>query len=72
MTPAMRRARAPFFWKNLATFVGLFSLIGGVYGYAMYVTRPDDFGDIPVPPINDSELASLKAKYEKEAAEKNN
>ncbi len=64
MTPAMIRARQPFFWKNLATFGLLSSIAGGVYYYTVLKLSRDDFADIPVPPIEENELKQLQQEYE--------
>jgi len=64
MTPAMIRARQPYFWKNAATFVALSSITVGIYLYAYSFLGDDDFADVPVPPVSEAELAKLKKEYE--------
>ncbi|ESX02731.1 hypothetical protein KL918_002500 [Ogataea parapolymorpha] len=64
MSPAMLRARQPYFWKNLALFGVLAGISGGVYLYTYSFLMKDDFEDIPIPPISDEQLAELKKEYE--------
>lgn len=64
MTPAMIRARRPYFWKNAATFVVLSGLTLGIYFYTYSFLGQDDFEDVPIPPISEEELAKLKKEYE--------
>lgn len=64
MTPAMIRARKPFFWKNAATFTVLSSITLGVYFFTYSFLGQDTFDDVPIPPISDAELAKLKKEYE--------
>lgn len=66
MTPAALRARRPFFWKNIALASTLFALTGGIYAYSLSALIQDDFGDVPVPPISEKELARLRAKRDAE------
>lgn len=63
MTPAMLRARRPFFWKNVAVFGVLSSISLSVYIYTYSFLMQDDFGDIPIPPVSDEDLAKLKKEY---------
>ena len=35
-----------------------------VYMYTWNVLSKDDFGDIPIPPISNAELAKLREEYE--------
>lgn len=62
MTPAALRARRPFFWKNIGLASVLFTLTGGIYFYTLNALTQDDFGDIPIPPISDEELAKLRSQ----------
>ncbi|KAK6458471.1 cytochrome oxidase assembly protein 3, mitochondrial, partial [Scheffersomyces xylosifermentans] len=64
MTPALYRVRAPFFWRNMIGLALCSSIPLGVYGYTWYILNKDEFSDIPIPPISDSELAKLKKEYE--------
>lgn len=63
MTPAMIRARRPFFWKNAAAFVVLSSITVSVYFYTYSFLGKDDFSDVPIPPITEEELVKLKKEY---------
>jgi cytochrome c oxidase assembly factor 3 len=71
MTPAMIRARRPFFWKNAATFVVLTTITCSVYAYTYSFLGKDNFDDVPIPPISEEELIKLKKEYQaKKAADK--
>ncbi|CAL9736281.1 cytochrome c oxidase assembly factor 3, mitochondrial [Monosporozyma servazzii] len=65
MTPAMIRARQPFFARNmigLAFFVGL---TGGIYYYTYsFLHKDNDFADVPIPPIEEEDLKQLQKEYE--------
>lgn len=65
MTPALYRVRAPFFWRNMAGLLVFTGIPLGVYAYTWKQLSDDDFSDIPIPPISDSELAKLKEEYAK-------
>lgn len=64
MSPAMLRARRPYFWKNM----GAFGILGGislsVYLYTYNFLMQDDFENIPIPPIKDEDLTALRKEYE--------
>ncbi|KAF8003713.1 hypothetical protein OXX80_010488 [Metschnikowia pulcherrima] len=64
MTPALYRVRQPFFWKNFAAFFIVGAVPLSVYMYTWNVLSKDDFGDIPIPPISNEELAKLREEYE--------
>ncbi|CUS21090.1 LAQU0S02e05644g1_1 [Lachancea quebecensis] len=65
MTPAMIRARRPFFKKNLLGLGILVSVTGGIYVYThRFLNRDNDFADVPIPPIDAKELEQLKKEYE--------
>lgn len=64
MTPAMIRARRPYFWRNAAVFVALATITCSVYGYTYSFLGKDTFADVPIPPISEEELAKLKKEYE--------
>lgn len=67
MTPAMIRARQPFFKKNLAGLLVLVGITGGIYAYTYrFLNRDNDFADVPIPPIDEKELEKLKKEYELE------
>ncbi|KAH3681502.1 hypothetical protein WICPIJ_007525 [Wickerhamomyces pijperi] len=71
MTPAMIRARKPFFWRNAATFAVLSTITVSVYFYTYSFLGQDTFDDVPIPPISDAELAKLKQEYESSKQAKN-
>ncbi|KAL6940161.1 Cytochrome c oxidase assembly factor 3, mitochondrial [Hanseniaspora vineae] len=65
MTPAMIRARRPFFAKNMLGLGILLGVTAGVYGYTYnFLHRDGDFSDVPIPPIDAKELEQLKKEYE--------
>ena len=65
MTPAMIRARRPFFFKNFIGLGILLSITGGIYVYThSFLNRDNDFSDVPIPPIDAKELEKLKKEYE--------
>ncbi|CDO95285.1 unnamed protein product [Kluyveromyces dobzhanskii CBS 2104] len=69
MTPAMIRARKPFFKKNLLGLFLLVGVTGTIYTYTYKMLNKDsDFADIPIPPIDEKELDQLKKEYELEKA----
>lgn len=71
MSPAMLRARRPYFWKNVAVFGALLCIPLAVYGYTYSFLHTDDFEDIPVPPLSDEEVKKLQKEYREEKARKN-
>lgn len=65
MTPAMIRARQPFFRRNMIGLGILLGVTGGVYAYTYnFLHKDNDFADVPIPPISEEELAQLKKEYE--------
>lgn len=65
MTPAMIRARKPFFRGNMIGLALLVGVTGGVYAYTYnFLHRDNDFADVPIPPIDEKELEQLKKEYE--------
>ncbi|CDK27041.1 unnamed protein product [Kuraishia capsulata CBS 1993] len=64
MSPALLRARKPYFWRNMAGLVVLGGISASVYIYTYTFLTKDDFEDIPIPPISDEKLAVLKKEYE--------
>lgn len=73
MTPAMIRARAPFFKKNLAGLALLVGVTGGIYVYTYrFLNKDNDFADVPIPPIDEKELAQLKKEYEQHKKDRKN
>lgn len=63
MTPALYRVRAPFFWKNMVGLAVCSAIPLGVYIYTWNVLSQDEFADIPIPPISDSDLSKLQKEY---------
>lgn len=63
MTPALYRVRKPYFWKNMAGLVICSAIPLTVYIYTWKVLSKDEFSDIPIPPIEDSELKQLQNEY---------
>ncbi|CAI1511437.1 hypothetical protein SEUBUCD646_0J01450 [Saccharomyces eubayanus] len=65
MTPAMIRARKPFFKGNLLGLTVLLGITGSVYYYTYsFLHKDNDFADVPIPPIDAKELEALKKEYE--------
>lgn len=44
-------------------FIVVGSIPLGVYAYTWLFLNKDEFGDIPIPPVSDEELAKLKKEY---------
>lgn len=65
MTPAMMRARRPYFWKNAVGLVVVGVIPVGIYAYTWQMLHKDEFADVPIPPISEEELARLKQEYER-------
>ena len=64
MTPAMIRARQPFFRNNMIGLALLLGVTGGVYYYTFdFLHKDNDFADVPIPPIGDKELAALQKEF---------
>lgn len=71
MTPAMLRARQPFFKRNMIGLAILLGVTGGVYVYTYnFLHKDNDFADVPIPPIDEKELEQLKREYESHKAKK--
>lgn len=64
MSPALLRVRAPFFWRNTVGLLLVAAVPLGVYAYTWNILTKDEFEDIPIPPISDTELAKLRREYE--------
>lgn len=64
MTMAAVRARQPYAKKNAALGVTLLSFVGLTYWWAYKNFTPDDFGDVPVPPLPEEELEQLRKQYD--------
>lgn len=64
MTPAMIRARQPFFVRNMVGLFALLGVSGGVYMYTYkFLHKDNDFRDVPIPPVDEKELEQLKKEY---------
>ncbi|EDO15446.1 hypothetical protein Kpol_1027p21 [Vanderwaltozyma polyspora DSM 70294] len=64
MTPAMIRARQPYFKKNMIALGLLLGITTGVYVYTFNLSHKDnDFIDVPIPPIDEKELAVLQKEF---------
>ncbi|AET40665.1 Coa3p Ecym_6285 [Eremothecium cymbalariae DBVPG len=69
MTPAMLRARRPYFKQNMLGLCLLLGLSGGIYTYTYKILhKDDDFADVPIPPVDEKELKELKREYALEKA----
>lgn len=64
MTPALYRVRAPFFKRNMVGLAICSAIPLAVYFYTWQQLSKDEFSDIPIPPLSDSEIAKLKQEYE--------
>lgn len=47
----------------MLALAGLTGFVAGIYGYTMYSLRTDDFGDVPIPPLDPEEIKKLQSKY---------
>lgn len=64
MTPAMIRARQPFFARNMMGLALLVGLTGGIYFYTYsFLHKDNDFEDVPIPPVDEAELKELQREY---------
>lgn len=64
MTPAMIRARKPFFRNNMIGISILLGLSTGIYFYTYrFLHKDNDFVDVPIPPIDEKELKKLREEY---------
>lgn len=71
MTPAMIRARKPFFKGNMLGLSILLGVTASIYTYTYkFLNKDNDFADVPIPPIDEKELEQLKKEYELEKARK--
>lgn len=59
-TAAAIRARAPYAPKNAFLGISLLSFCVGCYLWAYKSFTPDDFSDVPIPPVSEEELVRLK------------
>lgn len=61
-TAAAIRARQPFAARNAVVGIGLLSFCGFCYLWAYQSFTPDDFGDVPIPPLDEEQINKLKEK----------
>lgn len=61
-TAAAIRARSPYAAKNAIVGLGLLSFCGFCYWWAYESFTPDDFEDVPMPPISAEDLEKLQAE----------
>lgn len=65
MTPAMIRARRPFFKGNMIGLSLLVGVTGGIYYYTYnFLHKDNDFNDVPIPPLSEEQIKQLKEEYE--------
>ncbi|CAL9731738.1 cytochrome c oxidase assembly factor 3, mitochondrial [Monosporozyma unispora] len=65
MTPAMIRARKPFFVRNMIGLTFFVGLTTGIYYYTYsFLHKDNDFADVPIPPIDEEDLKQLQKEYE--------
>lgn len=66
MSPAMLRARQPYFVKNMIGLAVLLAVPFGIYTYTFNFLNQDEFDDIPIPPLDDKTIHQLQQEYEAE------
>lgn len=66
MSPALLRARQPYFVKNMIGLAILLSIPTGIYLYTYNFLNQDDFDDIPIPPLDEETIKQLQKEYEEE------
>jgi cytochrome c oxidase assembly factor 3 len=66
MSPALLRARQPYFVKNMIGLAILMAVPVGIYAYTYNFLNQDDFDDIPIPPLDDETIKKLQKEYEEE------
>ncbi|CAG8811457.1 10482_t:CDS:2, partial [Cetraspora pellucida] len=59
-SPALQRARRPFFVRNVITGLLLLGFTGAVYTYSIMAVKQDDLGDIPMPHLPADNKESTK------------
>ncbi|OUT22333.1 hypothetical protein CAS74_002049 [Pichia kudriavzevii] len=63
MSPAMLRARQPYFVKNMIGLAVLVAIPVGIYMYTYNFLNQDDFDDIPIPPLDEETIKELQREY---------
>lgn len=66
MSPALLRARQPYFVKNMIGLAILLAIPVGIYTYTYNFLNQDDFDDIPIPPLDEETIHQLQKEYEEE------
>lgn len=66
MSPALLRARQPYFVKNMIGLVILVAIPVGIFTYTYNFLNQDDFDDIPIPPLDEDTIKQLQKEYEEE------
>lgn len=66
MSPALLRARRPYFVKNMIGLVILVTIPVGIFTYTYNFLNQDDFDDIPIPPLDEDTIKQLQKEYEEE------
>ncbi|GMM48927.1 Coa3 protein [Pichia kluyveri] len=66
MSPALLRARQPYFVRNMIGLAVLIAVPVSIYTYTYRFLNQDDFDDIPIPPLDDATIKKLQAEYEHE------
>lgn len=66
MSPALLRARRPYFVKNMIGLVILVTIPIGIFTYTYNFLNQDDFDDIPIPPLDEETIKQLQKEYEEE------
>lgn len=64
-TAAALRARRPFAARNALLGVSLMGFCGFCYWWAYNSFLPDDFSDVPIPPVSEEELNRIRAERAK-------
>ncbi|KAG0681079.1 Cytochrome c oxidase assembly factor 3, mitochondrial [Pichia californica] len=66
MSPALLRARRPYFVKNMIGLVVLTIIPASIFMYTFKFLNKDDFDDIPIPPLDEETIQQLQKEYEAE------
>jgi len=66
MSPALLRARKPYFVKNMIGLAVLLAVPVAIYSYTYNYLNQDDFDDIPIPPLDEETIKQLQKEYQNE------
>lgn len=66
MSPALLRARQPYFVKNMIGLVVLSAIPISIFMYTYNYLNQDDFDEIPIPPLDEETIKELQKEYEAE------